>query len=252
MVGLADLVLAISEQTRRDLLALAGRAGLPAPPVAVVRLGDELAGPAVRPAGLPEWVGCGFVLSVGTLEARKNHELLYQLWRRLAARHGPALPPLVWAGRPGWLTADLLQRVRRDPLTRERVLLLPGVTDPHLRWLYGGCRFTLYPSHYEGWGLPVAEALAQGKWCVCSDASSLPEIAPGLVGLHDPLDLDGCRRLAERALFEDGFLEQQERRLRRLFRPTPWAACADQLLHALRTHLGLDLGTPGQGVRKAA
>jgi glycosyltransferase involved in cell wall biosynthesis len=240
LLGLADVALAISENTRRDLLAFAAKSGLVAPPVEVVRLGDELPPDTSsrRPRGLPDgWGGGPFVLSVGTVEVRKNHWLLYYLWRRLAEQHGERLPPLVLAGGPGWLTADLLHLLRTDPLVRGRILLLSGLADAELRWLYQHCLFTLYPSHYEGWGLPVAEALAHGKYCICSASSSLPEIAGDLLDYHDPLDLAGCAALVERALFEPGWLTQKEERIRREYRLTPWRACAASVLEKLARHL---------------
>jgi glycosyltransferase involved in cell wall biosynthesis len=239
MIWLADLVLTISKHSRRDLLGLADDAGLDAPPVAVLRLGDELTEGAVprRPRCLPEAVSGPFVLTVGNVEVRKNHGLLYHLWRELVRARGPSVPPLLLAGRPGWLTAELLQQASADPLLAGRLVALPAVTDPELRWLYRHCLFTLYPSHYEGWGLPVAESLAHGRYCVCSSSSSLPEIAPGLVGLHHPLDLPACRALVEQALFQPGFLATQEQRIRELFRVTPWHETAAQLLQALQQHL---------------
>jgi glycosyltransferase involved in cell wall biosynthesis len=247
LVGLADVVLANSENTRRDVLAFAAESGVAAPPGEVVRWGDELPPDTCsrRPRGLPD--AGPFVLSVGTVEVRKNHWLLYHLWRRLAQRHGERLPSLVLAGGPGWLTADLLQMLRTDPLVHRRILLLPGLTDAELRWLYQHCLFTLYPSHYEGWGLPVAEALAHGKYCVCSASSSLPEIAGDLLDYHDPLDLAGCAKLVERALWEPGWLSRKEERIRREFRVTPWRACAASVLEKLARHLAGPAARPAEG-----
>src|SRR5262249_13833248 len=143
-------------------------------PVEVFRLGDELTGVAspTRPAGLPAELGEAFVLSVGTLEVRKNHQLLYHLWRGLVEQFGDRVPPLVLAGRPNWGTADLLEQIAADPVVRGRLILLVTPTDAELLWLYRHCLFTLFPSAYEGWGLPVAEALAHGKYCICSRATS--------------------------------------------------------------------------------
>jgi glycosyltransferase involved in cell wall biosynthesis len=241
LLCLCDLLLTISRNSRRDLLELAGQMGLAAvPAVEVLRLGDEPdgGGEAVRPAALADGP---FVLAVGTVEVRKNHALLYHLWRRLLERHGERIPTLVLAGQPGWLTGELLQQLAADPLVRGRVLLLPDAADAELRWLYRHGLFTLYPSHYEGWGLPVAEGLAYGKLCICSQASSLPEIAGDLLCYHDPLDLPGCLELVERALFEPGFRQQREERIRRSFRVTSWRACAEQALGYLEHRLGVTL-----------
>lgn len=229
----SDLMLSISSHTRDDLHEAARTLGRPAPPVEVIRLGDELHdGAEQRPHDLPPVDE--FILFVSTVEPRKNHYLAYHLWHRLVEQHGTAIPPLVCAGRPGWLANDLICQMQKDPLLRGRLLLLPHVSDPELRWLYRHCRFTIYPSHYEGWGLPVAEALAHGKYCISSGAASLPEIAGDLIDYHDPLDVLGCQRLVEQALFDPAFLAGREQRIRGEFRVTPWQATATQVLEALR------------------
>jgi glycosyltransferase involved in cell wall biosynthesis len=243
VLPVTDLILTISQYSHRDLLAYTRSAGLATPPVEVLRLGDELAGGAspIRPAGFPAGPGEAFVLSVGTLEVRKNHQLLYHLWRRLVEQFGDRVPPLVLAGRPNWGTAELLEQIAADPVVRGRLILLAAPTDAELLWLYRHCLFTLFPSSYEGWGLPVAEALAHGKYCVCSRAASLPEIAGELIDYHDPFDLVGCQKLVERALFEPGILAARQERVRVGFRTTTWEQCAEQLRAALERRLGVQL-----------
>jgi glycosyltransferase involved in cell wall biosynthesis len=226
---LADRVLTISRHSRRDLAAFALGHGIPLPPVDVVRLGDThpADAPTARPAALPPLEGGpGFVLSVGTLEVRKNHGLLYQLWRRLADEYAGDLPPLVLAGQPGWLSQDVCYQMGHDPAVSGRIILLTDTTDAELRWLYDNCLFTLYPSHYEGWGLPVAESLARGKYCIASGTSSLPEIGGELIDYHDPLDFVGLKALATRALFEARYRQAREEAIRRHYRRTSWRSCA--------------------------
>jgi glycosyltransferase involved in cell wall biosynthesis len=236
----ADLVLTISENSRRDIRDFARDAETPAPPVEVVRLGDDLPAPG---GGLPARVAClteddPFVLTVGTVEVRKNHLLLYQAWRRLRELHGDRVPRLVIVGRPGWLTGDLLALAQADPLTRDRLLVLSDAGDAELEWLYRHCLFTVYPSHYEGWGLPVAESLGHGKYCVASRAASLPEVGGDLVGYHDPLDVQDLLRLLSEALFDPGFRARREEEIARRYRPTPWRDCAARVLGHLERHLG--------------
>jgi glycosyltransferase involved in cell wall biosynthesis len=241
MLRMSDLVLTISENSRRDIVSVDRQNCSRLPPVKVIRLGDELPieEKAIRPADLPpDWdEDQPFVLVAGTVEVRKNHYLLYQVWRRLIEQHGEDIPPLIFAGRAGWLTAELLQQIRHDPLIRGRLLHLADVTDLELRWLYQHCRFTLYPSHYEGWGLPVAESLAHGKYCISSCTSSLPEIAGDLIDYYDPLDVAGCLQLVERALFEKGFLQQREARIHKEYRVTRWVDCAASVMEHMRAHL---------------
>jgi glycosyltransferase involved in cell wall biosynthesis len=177
---------------------------------------------------------------------RKNHQLSYHVWRRLVEKHGrERVPRLALVGRPGWLTGDLLTQMRSDPLTRDHILLLHDVRDAELAWLYRHCLFTLYPSLYEGWGLPVAESLAAGKYCIASNSSSIPEIAGSLIDYHDPHDSAGCLSLVERALFDGTFLRKREEQIRAGYRITSWRACAAQVLDRIRRHTGL----PPAGLR---
>jgi hypothetical protein len=240
MLPLADMIATISENSRRDLLALAAGLGLPAPPVRVIRLGDDpVSGQApVYPGGLPAgWETKPFVLTVGTVEVRKNHRLLYHVWHRLIEQCGPQVPPLVVVGAFGWLVGDLRQEIKTDPLVGDHLVFLSRVTDAELHWLYEHCLFTLYPSHYEGWGLPVAESLARGKYCIASSSSALPEVGGDLVDYHDPLDCAACCRLVQRALFEPGFVQQREERLRREYRVRSWAVCAASFVDVLERDL---------------
>lgn len=130
-----------------------------------------------------------FVLMVGTQEVRKNHDLAYRLWREMNQRHPGQVMPLVWAGQPGWNIDPLLDMVQRDNgLPVDAIRILSSVSDAELAALYKACRYTIYPSHYEGWGLPVVESLSYGKPCLTSDAPSLIEAGAGAseaIGLLD-------------------------------------------------------------------
>jgi glycosyltransferase involved in cell wall biosynthesis len=126
------------------------------------------------------------------------------------------------------------------------------VSDAELRWLYQNCRFTVYPSHYEGWGLPVAESLAHGKFCLASSASSLPEIAPGLLDLEDPIDLPAWVGRLERTLLEPGYLAERERRIGQGFHITPWVTTALQAIDALERNLDVSFQKAAAHGREAA
>jgi glycosyltransferase involved in cell wall biosynthesis len=139
----------------------------------------------------------GFVLAVGTLEPRKNLprlvEAYEQLDERLQRRH-----PLVVVGELGWRTDDTLGALRS---LGERCILLGRVSDATLAELYRRCALFCYPSLYEGFGLPVLEAMAAGAAVVTSNVSSLPEVGGEAVAYADPRDAasigDAMRRLLE-------------------------------------------------------
>ena len=104
-----------------------------------------------------------FVLCVSGLDIRKNHHLLYKVWRRLSEKYTDNAPHLVCVGEKGEGTEALLKDMRNDSRTRDRIHVIHNAEDPLLDWLYRNCLFTVYPSFYEGWGMPVAESLVYGK-----------------------------------------------------------------------------------------
>lgn len=117
-----------------------------------------------------------FVLCVATLESRKNHLLLLHAWLTLLRRHGDAvIPDLVLVGRPGFEAAPVLRLIEAAPELRRRVTHLRHVGDALLGLLYERCLFTVFNSFYEGWGLPVTEALAHGRLALAPDHTSLRE-----------------------------------------------------------------------------
>ncbi len=120
-----------------------------------------------------------FVLSVGTLEVRKNHVALVDIWNRLYEDLGDRTPYLVLAGKSGWSREALNQRLMETDGCHGKIIHIIDAIDEELTWLYSNCRFTVFPSLFEGWGLPVGESLWFGKPCICFDNSSLPEVGAG-------------------------------------------------------------------------
>lgn len=181
----ADHVIVDSEATRGELLE---RKLVPAAKVTAIPLAaaDEFRVAAPDAAlgaryDLPE----RYVLCVGVLEPRKNHAVLVDALARLHARGDPV--GLVIAGREGWGWTNPLDDPRRAAL-RPYVRVLRNVPDDDLRGLYAGAAVFAYPSLHEGFGLPVAEAMASGVAVVTSRTSSLPEVAGGAALLVDPRD----------------------------------------------------------------
>ena len=193
LLRVSDTVLVISTQTKVDLVEFATRLQLPLPRVEVIPLSSSLiATTPSRPPSLPAEVDdVGFVVFVSTITARKNHQLLLDVWSRLL-RDGrlATIPYLVFGGGRGSLSDETMSRIHHDPELAQRVVHLEGLADPEIAWLYRECAFTLYPSFYEGWGLPVTESLDFGKVCLASDRTSLPEAGEGLAIHLDPTDRD--------------------------------------------------------------
>jgi glycosyltransferase involved in cell wall biosynthesis len=126
------------------------------------------------PRAAPWLTQSPFLLSTGTIEPRKNQLFLLEVYARFRARGGAAIP-LVLAGGQGWLMDDFQRHLADYPWAGD-VHWLGYVRDAELAWLYRHCLVNLYPSYYEGFGLPVLEGMGMGAPVICSDRTSLPEI----------------------------------------------------------------------------
>jgi alpha-1,3-rhamnosyl/mannosyltransferase len=175
----ADVLIAISESTKRDIIE---HLGFPEKRIHVAYGGvDANFAPlpdqaALRPTlakyGLRE---PGYILHVGTLEPRKNLVRLIEAYAQVRQRCGDATPPLVLVGQNGWDSADIFTAVARHKLS-DHVQIVGFVADADLPVLYNGATIFAYPSLYEGFGIPVLEAMACGVPVLTSTVSSLPEI----------------------------------------------------------------------------
>lgn len=161
-------------------------------PVSIVPLADEFPGaqrndraPSAPKSGgrLPDG---SFVLCVGTVAARKNHEMLLCVWEELRAELGDRLPALVVAGARGWKAEGALHKLDDLARSNSQVIFKESPSDELLKWLYSACLFTVFPSVLEGWGLPVGESLWFGKACAASNSSPIPEAGRDLCLYFSP------------------------------------------------------------------
>ena len=241
----ARRVIAISESTRQDVVRLLG----------IDRGKVDVAAPGVAPefrplpradvaafrvrAGLPEQ----FILYLGTLEPRKNLAALIRAFAALRAQH-PALH-LILAGAQGWMYQDLFRLVTEINLTG--VVHFPGfVPAAELVLWYNAAAVFAYPSSYEGFGMPVLEALACARPVVTSNVSSLPEAGGAAALLAPPEDVTALTAALERALYMEP--EQVRRGPEQAARFT-WLATAAHTVAAYRRALNLTAGPPAQDRR---
>jgi glycosyltransferase involved in cell wall biosynthesis len=236
----SDFIFTISESSKRDIVSFASGVGAPSPEIKVLRLGDEIANfsnQGTEKFGFRSGLSPGrFVLMVGTLEVRKNHMAGYYAWRELVRRHGKGIiPELVVVGKVGWLASDVLYLMRNDPTVVGSIRIIEAPAENELAWLYRNCLFTIYPSNYEGWGLPVAESFAFGKPVVASSASSIPEIGGDLGDYHDPDSYIDLVRHAERLIFDKDYYTQKVDDIRNRYQTTSWRQFCSDLNKALES-----------------
>ena len=170
-----------------------------------------------------------YLLHVGTLQPRKNVERLLGAFARLDGGL-----QLVLAGKRGWLYDRIFRQVEELGLG-DRVLFTGHVPQADLPSLMSGARLLAMPSLYEGFGLPVVEAMACGTPVVCSNASSLPEVAGDAALLVDPLDVEAWAEAMRRVLEDQRLRAELIARGLQQARQFSWGQCARQVLTILET-----------------
>lgn len=202
----ASGVIGNSQATINDVAAFAADRGLPM----ARAVSSFIAGPTTPANVAPSVLERSHFITVGTIEARKNHVLLLHIWERLARRYGPETPLLLVVGQRGWEAADALAMLDRADALKGHVLELGKCADDELASLIAGARALLMPSFAEGFGLPVAEALRLGTPVVASDLPVFREFAGDIPTYLDVLDGLGWERMI--VSFKEGSPERERQR----------------------------------------
>ncbi len=228
----ASLVLADSQCTRQDLMSYYG---IPAARVAVIPagVGDEFH--PVTDSRMLQAVQDTyqayppFILTMGTLEPRKNLPRLFEAYARLRQEAGIPHRLLV-AGGKGWLYEDIFRAVERLGL-QDEVRFLGFVPDHQLPALLTLADVFVYPSLYEGFGLPPLEAMACDVPVVCSNTSSLPEVAGDAALMVDPTDVPALAAAIHRVLTDEALRQSMVEKGREQAARFTWSGAAAELLH---------------------
>jgi glycosyltransferase involved in cell wall biosynthesis len=238
----ATHVLADSQATRRDLVRYYH---IPEMKIAVVYPGrDEALAPVADPALLSAvrtryGLSGPYLLNVGTLHPRKNLVRLVHAFGSLlrdstaGARSSISGLQLVLAGKKGWLYDEILDQVRQLGLSN-RVVLTGYVPDADLPALLSGALAFVFPSLYEGFGLPLLEAMACGTPVICSNAASLPEVAGDAALMVDPTDPEALTGALARLVTDDGLRRELVARGFRQMQQFSWRRCAQETMRVLQ------------------
>ena len=225
-----DAIACVSDSSLNDLADALEQVNARPPALCRITLGTSLAERSGNESGsgvpLPDRP---YLLYVSTLERRKNHRVLYQAMRQLVIWHGAdVLPTLLFVGALGWGIEDTLTDIAADETTKGLIIHWPRVTDRALWTLYGNAHFCVFPSLYEGWGLPVAEALAHHTPVICSNLAPLHEVAGSFAEYVEPDDVTGWARAIERLWFDPVSRDRITARIASDYRPTSWQTTARQ------------------------
>ena len=233
----AGHIIAVSAQSKRDVIEAYG---IPPEKITVIY---EAADPRFCPQPaemiaavracyhLPE----RYLLFVGTIEPRKNLGRVLAAFERLHAAGLTAA--LVIVGKRGWLYDDFFTRLEQSPA--KQAVIFPGfVPDADLPAIYAGAQALAFPSEFEGFGLPVLEAMACGTPVICSKVSSLPEVAGDAALLIDPLDVDALTDTLRRVLSDPALAADLSGRGLMQADRFSWTRAAKETLAVYRRLLG--------------
>ena len=238
----ADVIVANAHAVAADVRGYAEAQGIDPGAVLVRPLG---ATPATMRADPSQPLPAGlapdrYALFVSTIEPRKGHELLYRVWLSLLEAGVPQGHDfkLVFVGRAGWMTEALTGALKTDRRLAGALIVLDRVSDAALDALYRNAAFCVYPSLYEGFGLPVVEAFARGKAVIASTGGALAEVAAGFSPALDPRDEALWRETLRRWIEDPSARAPYEAAIRERFRQPTWEEAAAGFFEAIASPPG--------------
>jgi len=174
-----------------------------------------------------------YVLSVGDLQPRKNQIGLIRAFAKVVRAYPQLKHQLVLVGKPTWF-ADRIREAARESGVADRIRFLGFISDRDLLHLYNGCDLFVFPSFYEGFGLPALEAMACGRAVACSNATALPEVVDGAAILFDPYRTDEMVRAIADILLDSELRARMERLGLQRAAHFSWSKTAERVLEVFR------------------
>ena len=170
------------------------------------------------------------VCAIGSFEVRKNYFFLYYAWKSLEERYGIKDLNLIIIGGKGFQSHDVMEIIKTDPETNSRIHILTNLEDELKNEVIDKSMFTIFPSSYEGWGLPVAESLHRGKVPFIGSLSSMKEISPSHCVHFNPFNLDEFCEKIKYYLETPKMLTELEYKICHEYQSQAWKNSAVELL----------------------
>ena len=237
----ADLVLVASRSVERDVRHYCLAQDQEIAKMGMVRFGSDLrclnaASSSSLPPGLEAE---RYAIFVSNLAPHKGHRLLFNVWKRLLAAGTPQAQrfKLVFVGSAGWLVDDLLTELRTDRCVGDTLLVLSDIEDDTLAVLYARAAFCLYPSQYEGYGLPVVEGFGHGKAVIASNGGSLPELVGDFSPCLDARDEQAWYEMMKLWIEHPSARAPFEAAIRERYQPTTWPEAVEDFFRVIDREL---------------
>jgi glycosyltransferase involved in cell wall biosynthesis len=233
---LSDLVVFTTRTVERDVRAFCAAHDVALGQTAVIALGwNPQAFAAEVAAELPPAVEPGkYVLMVSSLDSRKGHDLMVRVWKRLLAEGIPQSLgfKLVFVGGFG-INTPHIEKLLADGEVGPTLVHFRGVVDGQLAAFYRNAAFCVFPSRYEGFGLPAIEALGAGKALIASTGGAIPEVVGGLAPCLDPDDEEAWYGEVRKWIVDPEARKRYEEKVRRDFRSPTWRQTGEELFAAI-------------------
>lgn len=232
----ADAILVNTHAVEEDVRALFAQLGLPEKPIYIVPLGADFTAAgngthtddAVDHALLEQLTHRPFLLTVGTVEPRKNHQVIVEAYEKRLAGMGY---DVVIVGRIGWGMENLVNRIRGNSHYGKGLYLLSGVNDATLSVLYRRAAMVVFASYIEGYGLPTIESMIRGVPVICSDIPVMREVGGRFADYFDPDDADSLIAAVDRYAAHPEAYAAKRAQLSGEYHPPQWRETADVMEH---------------------
>lgn len=232
-----DFIYCNSEYTKNELIDYYHKVNFPLIPMQVVTLGCDFR-QSHKPNNIHKYIEFitkeKYLLFVSTIEVRKNHQLIYDMYIELIEEGFTNLPKIYFVGRRGWKVDSLLEKLDNDKRIKDKIIILDNISDNDLITLYNNCWFTIYPSYIEGYGLPIAECLSFGKYCLSSNAGSLPEAGGEFIDYINPYDLKAWKKKFLFLINNPNYIVQKEQYIQTHYKATTWQECVKKILDSIQ------------------
>lgn len=172
-----------------------------------------------------------YIMAVGSIEIRKNHETLYQAYLEMMSQSDD-IPQMLFCGYPGWKTSEFCAMLARDERVKGKILLLQP-SDKELAVLYKNCAFTVLASLYEGWSLTLPESLNYGKFCICTDCAPLKETGKDFIDYVEAYNMKAWASKILHYYRNPVELKKREQYIQKDWHAISWQECAKQVAEEL-------------------
>ncbi len=230
----ASEILVNTDAVRQDLRKLFGEMGMAEKPIYKIGLGaDFFTGKnSIDPDDeLDPYVeeiteGRRFLLTVGTVEPRKNQKVLVEAYEKQIADMDI---DVIIVGRIGWEMESFLERIKTNKKYNKGIYVLSGVNDATLDYLYKKAFMVVFPSYTEGYGLPTIEALINGIPIACSDIPVMREVGGDFCDYFDPDNADQLSGIVKKYADDNGLYTEKRRRIAEEYQPPRWSDSAREM-----------------------